>query len=155
LQQVQINSNKVSSQNNVVSVDLIDVNKQDDTLNVTIQKSDQLNSFLLLSKEILNLRNFDDGFINLKARVNEIDDVKYLISCGIGCTPVVDLSEFLKKSDNFIDYSIPLKCFSNNSSLDLSKVNLPLYLASKGPLDIDLMNVEISKDEGEVTLKCY
>ena len=155
LQQVQINSNKVSSQNNVVSVDLIDVNKKDDTLNVTIQKSDQLNSFLLLSKEILNLRNFDDGFINLKARVNEIDDVKYLISCGIGCTPVVDLSEFLKKSDNFIDYSIPLKCFSNNSSLDLSKVNLPLYLASKGPLDIDLMNVEISKDEGEVTLKCY
>ena len=36
LQQVQISSNKVSSQNNIVKVDLIDVNKQDDTLKLKI-----------------------------------------------------------------------------------------------------------------------
>ncbi len=156
LQQVQISSNKVNSQNNIVAVDLIDVNKQDDTLNISIQKSEHLNSFLLIAKEILNLRNFDDGFINLKARINKIDgNVKYLISCGIGCTPVVDLTEFLSVSENFVDYSIPLKCFSNNSSLDLSKVNLPLYIATEGPLDMDLMKVEISKAQGEKTLKCY
>ena len=82
-------------------------------------------------------------------------DIKYLISCGIGCTPVVDLSEFLKESEDFIEYSLPLKCFSNNSSLDLSKVNLPMYLATKGPLDLDLMNVEIGRDKGDKVLKCY
>jgi len=156
LQQVQISSNKVSSQNNIVKVDLIDVNKQDDTLKLKITKSDHLNSFLLLSKEILNLRSFDDGYINLRARVNETNqDIKYLISCGIGCTPVLDLSEFLTKSDTFIDYSLPIKCFSNNSSLDLSKVNLPLYIATKGPLDLDLMNVEIGREKGEKVLECY
>ena len=156
LQQVQISSNKVSSQNNIVKVDLIDVNKQDDTLKLKITESDYLNSFLLLSKEILNLRSFDDGYINLRARVNETNqDIKYLISCGIGCTPVLDLSEFLSKSDTFIDYSLPIKCFSNNSSLDLSKVNLPLYIATKGPLDLDLMNVEIGREKGEKVLECY
>ena len=156
LQQVQISSNKVSSQNNIVKVDLIDVNKQDDTLKLKITESDHLNSFLLLSKEILNLRSFDDGYINLRARVNETNqDIKYLISCGIGCTPVLDLSEFLTKSDTFIDYSLPIKCFSNNSSLDLSKVNLPLYIATKGPLDLDLMNVEIGREKGEKVLGCY
>ena len=156
LQQVQITSNKVSSQNDIVSIDLIDVNKQDDTLNLKIKGTDHLNSFLLLSKEILNLRSFDDGYINMKARLNETNgDIKYLISCGIGCTPVVDLSEFLKESEDFIDYSLPLKCFSNNSSLDLSKVNLPMYLATKGPLDLDLMNVEIGRDKGDKVLKCY
>tara|TARA_E500000178_G_scaffold351761_1_gene413606 strand:- start:3563 stop:5986 length:2424 start_codon:yes stop_codon:yes gene_type:complete len=156
LQQVQISSNKVSSQNDIVKVDLIDVNKQDDTLKLKITESDHLNSFLLLSKEILNLRSFDDGYINLRARVNETnEDIKYLISCGIGCTPVLDLSEFLTKSATFIDYSLPLKCFSNNSSLDLSKVNLPLYIATKGPLDLDLMNVEIGREKGEKVLECY
>ena len=156
LQQVQLSSNKVSSQNNIVKVDLIDVNKQDDTLNLQINKTTHLNSFLLLSKEILNLRSFDDGYINLRARVNDTnDDIKYLISCGIGCTPVLDLSEFLTKSDSFIDYSLPIKCFSNNSSLDLSKVNLPLYIATKGPLDLDLMNVEIGRQKGEKVLECY
>ena len=156
LQQVQISSNKVSSQNNIVKVDLIDVNKQDDTLKLKITESDHLNSFLLLSKEILNLRSFDDGYINLRARVNETNqDIKYLISCGIGCTPVLDLSEFLTKSDTFIDYSLPIKCFSNNSSLDLSKVNLPLYIATKGPLDLDLMNIEIGREKGEKVLECY
>ena len=156
LQQVQISSNKVSSQNNIVKVDLIDVNKQDDTLKLKITESDYLNSFLLLSKEILNLRSFDDGYINLRARVNETnEDIKYLISCGIGCTPVLDLSEFLTKSDSFIDYSLPIKCFSNNSSLDLSKVNLPLYIATKGPLNLDLMNVEIGRQKGEKVLECY
>ena len=156
LQQVQISSNKVSSQNDIVKVDLIDVNKQDDTLKLKITESDYLNSFLLLSKEILNLRSFDDGYINLRARVNETnEDIKYLISCGIGCTPVLDLSEFLTKSDSFIDYSLPIKCFSNNSSLDLSKVNLPLYIATKGPLNLDLMNVEIGRQEGEKVLECY
>ena len=156
LQQVQLSSNKVSSQNNIVKVDLIDVNKQDDTLNLQINETAHLNSFLLLSKEILNLRSFDDGYINLRARVNDTnDDIKYLISCGIGCTPVLDLSEFLTKSDSFIDYSLPIKCFSNNSSLDLSKVNLPLYIATKGPLDLDLMNVEIGRQKGEKVLECY
>ena len=156
LQQVQLSSNKVSSQNNIVKVDLIDVNKQDDTLNLQIKETAHLNSFLLLSKEILNLRSFDDGYINLRARVNDTnDDIKYLISCGIGCTPVLDLSEFLTKSDSFIDYSLPIKCFSNNSSLDLSKVNLPLYIATKGPLDLDLMNVEIGRQKGEKVLECY
>ena len=80
---------------------------RNNSLNLKIKGTDHLNSFLLLSKEILNLRSFDDGYINMKARLNETNaDIKYLISCGIGCTPVVDLSEILKESEDFIEFII-------------------------------------------------
>ena len=82
--------------------------------------------------------------------------------CFFGCTnDTVSRStkgaslKSIFKSEDFIEYSLPLKCFSNNSSLDLSKVNLPMYLATKGPLDLDLMNVEIGRDKGDKVLKCY
>ena len=121
-----------------------------------MQKSEYLNSFFLLSKEILDLSSLSDGYINLNARVNDMDgEVKYILSCGVGCFPVVDLTKFLQISEDFKDYSIPLKCFTNYSNLDLTKVNLPMYLASQGPLDIDISKANISRDEGDVVLSCY
>ena len=156
LAEVQISSNKVSSQNNLVSIDLIDVNIQDDTLKINVQKSDYLNSFFLLSKEILDLSSLSDGYINLNARVNDVSgEIKYILSCGIGCFPVIDLTEFLQVSEGFQNYSIPIKCFTNYSNLDLTKVNLPMYLATQGPLDIDISKANISRDAGEIVLSCY
>ena len=97
----------MSSQNDLISIDLIDVNIQDDTLKINVQKSEYLNSFFLLSKEILDLSSLSDGYINLNARVNDMDgEVKYILSCGVGCFPVVDLTKFLQISEDFKDYSI-------------------------------------------------
>jgi len=154
--EVQISSNKASTQNALISINLIDVNIQDDTLSVNFQKSEYLNSFFLLSKEILDLSSLSDGYINLTARVNEAGgDVKYILSCGIGCFPVIDLTEFFQVSKEFKDYSIPIKCFTNYSNLDLTRVNLPMYLATQGPLNIDISKVYISRDRGDAVLSCY
>ena len=154
--EVQISSNKASTQNALISINLIDVNIQDDTLSVNFQKSEYLNSFFLLSKEILDLSSLSDGYINLTARVNEAGgDVKYILSCGIGCFPVIDLTEFFQDSKEFKDYSIPIKCFTNYSNLDLTRVNLPMYLATQGPLNIDISKVYISRDRGDAVLSCY
>ena len=156
LAEVQISSNKVNSQNGLISIDLIDVNIQDDTLKIKVQKSDYLNSFFLLSKEILDLSSLSEGYINLTARVNDIGgEIKYILSCGIGCFPVIDLTEFLQVSEGFKKYSIPVKCFTNYSNLDLTKVNLPMYLATQGPVDIDISKANISRDAGDVVLSCY
>ena len=156
LAEVQISSNRASSQNGLVSTDLIDVNIQDDTLNVNFQKSEYLNSFFLLSKEILDLSSLSDGYINLTARVNDTGgEVKYILSCGVGCFPVIDLTEFFQTSKEFKNYSIPIECFTNYSNLDLTKVNLPMYLATQGPLDIDISKANISRVEGDMVLACY
>ena len=156
LAEVQISSNKASTQNALVSIDLIDVNIQDDTLSVNFEKSEYLNSFFLLSKEILDLSSLSDGYINLTARVNETGgEVKYILSCGIGCFPVIDLTEFFQVSKEFKDYSIPIECFTNYSNLDLTRVNLPMYLATEGPLNIDISKAYISRDKGDAVLSCY
>ncbi len=156
LAEVQISSNRASTQNTLISVDLIDVNIQDDTLSVNFEKSEYLNSFFLLSKEILDLSSLSDGYINLTARVNETGgEVKYILSCGIGCFPVIDLTEFFQVSKEFKDYSIPIECFTNYSNLDLTRVNLPMYLATEGPLNIDISKVYISRDRGNAVLSCY
>jgi beta-glucosidase len=156
LAEVQISSNRASSQNGLVSTDLIDVNIQDDTLNINFQKSEYLNSFFLLSKEILDLSSLSDGYINLTARVNDTGgEVKYILSCGVGCFPVIDLTEFFQTSKEFKNYSIPIECFTNYSNLDLTRVNLPMYLATQGPLNIDISKAYISRDRGDKVLSCY
>ena len=68
---------------------------------------------------------------------------------------MIDLTEFLQVSEGFQNYSIPIKCFTNYSNLDLTKVNLPMYLATQGPLDIDISKANISRDAGEIVLSCY
>ena len=99
---------------------------------------------------------FSDGYLNFKARVNSLNaETKFLMSCGLGCYPIVDLTEFLQPSDSFIDYSIPLKCLAQNEGLDLSKINLPFYLTSQGPIDIDVMTIDISNQKGSLVLSCY
>ena len=154
--QIQISSTALNTDNNYVVVDYRDTEKQDDTLNIIFNKSNNQNSFFILSTEILNLLPFSDGYINFKARVNSLDaETKFLMSCGLGCYPIVDLTEFLQPSDSFIDYSIPLKCLAQNEGLDLSKINLPFYLTSQGPIDIDVMTIDISNQKGNLVLSCY
>ena len=154
--QIQISSTALNTENNYVVVDYRDTEKQDDTLNIVFNESNNQNSFFILSTEILNLIPFSDGYINFKARVNSLDaETKFLMSCGLGCYPIVDLTEFLQPSDSFTDYSIPLKCLAQNEGLDLSKINLPFYLTSQGPIDIDVMTIDISNQKGSLVLSCY
>ncbi len=53
--QIQISSTALNTENNYVVVDYRDTEKQDDTLNIVFNKSNNQNSFFILSTEILNL----------------------------------------------------------------------------------------------------
>ena len=68
---------------------------------------------------------------------------------------MIDLTEFFQTSKEFKNYSIPIECFTNYSNLDLTRVNLPMYLATQGPLNIDISKAYISRDRGDKVLSCY
>ena len=54
-----------------------------------------------------------------------------------------------------MEESLLLKCLAQNEGLDLSKINLPFYLTSQGPIDIDVMTIDISNQKGSLVLSCY
>ena len=154
LAQVQI-SGTTESQNSIVATDLIDTNKQDDTLRVTFQDSDNLNAFVIISKEIMNLNSFEDGYLQLTAKVTNSEKPIFISAgCGFGCLASIDVSKLLKESQSFTEYSIPFKCLAKEG-LDLSKVNVPLVLFGEGPLSIDIQNIKITKEKAGKKLSCF
>ena len=154
LAQVQI-SGTTESQNSIVATDLIDTNKQDDTLRVTFQDSDNLNAFVIISKEIMNLNSFEDGYLQLTAKVTNREKPLFISTgCGFGCLASIDVSKLLKESQSFTEYSIPFKCLVKEG-LDLSKVNVPLVLFGEGPLSIDIQNIKITKEKAGKKLSCF
>ena len=154
LAQVQI-SGTTESQNSIVATDLIDTNKQDDTLRVTFQDSDNLNAFVIISKEIMNLNSFEDGYLQLTAKVANREKPLFISTgCGFGCLASIDVSKLLKESQSFTEYSIPFKCLVKEG-LDLSKVNVPLVLFGEGPLSIDIQNIKITKEKAGKKLSCF
>lgn len=153
LAQVQV-TNKSSSQNSLVTTNLIDSDKQDDTLRLAFKESDDLNAFIIISKEILNLNSFENGSLRFTAKVNNKEKPLFLsIGCGFGCLASIDVSEYFKETKNFVDYSIPLKCLVNEG-LDLSKVNVPVILLGEGPIEVDIKNVKITKSKGRSSYRC-
>ncbi len=153
LAQVQI-SGSTESQNSIVATDLIDTNKQDDTLRVTFQDSDNLNAFVIISKEIMNLNSFEDGYLQLTAKVANREKPLFISTgCGFGCLASIDVSNLFKESQSFTEYSIPFKCLVKEG-LDLSKVNVPLVLFGEGPLSIDIQNIKITKEKAGKKLTC-
>ena len=154
LAQVQI-SGTTESQNSIVATDLIDTNKQDDTLRVTFQDSDSLNAFVIISKEIMNLNSFEDGYLQLTANVTNSEKPIFISTgCGFGCLASIDVSNLFKESQSFTEYSIPFKCLVKEG-LDLSKVNVPLVLFGEGPLSIDIQNIKITKEKAGKKLSCF
>ena len=137
LQQIQVLSGTTVSQTGVVKTELIDVEKQDDTLKLIFDDSSSPNSFIIISKSILTLNNLENGYLNLNIRTLEKDKPLYFIlMCGFDCMGTLNFTDYIEKSQSFRDYSIPLKCLTEQG-VDLSKVNIPFILMGEGPLEID------------------
>ena len=154
LQQIQILSGQTISQSGVVSTELIDVEKQDDTLKVVLENSQFPNSLIIISQSILNLNNLEDGFLNIKARFLDKEKPMYFIfMCGFDCMATLDLSNYFSESNEFSDYSIPLSCLVDQG-VDLSKVNIPFILMSEGPMDVELRSINFAKNKTGKLFRC-
>ena len=154
LQQIQVLSGTTVSQTGVVKTELIDVEKQDDTLKLIFDDSSSPNSFIIISKSILTLNNLENGYLNLNIRTLEKDKPLYFIlMCGFDCMGTLNFTDYIEKSQSFRDYSIPLKCLTEQG-VDLSKVNIPFILMGEGPLEIDFKRIDFTKSKKGKTLNC-
>ena len=154
LQQIQVTSGLTQSQSGVVSAELIDVVKQDDTLRFQSSETAKPNSLIIISESILNLNNLEDGFLNIKARFIEKDKpIFFVFMCGFDCMATLELTNFFEQGESFRDYSIPLSCLTAQG-VDLSKVNIPFMLMSEGPIITDFRSIDFSKKRAGNKLRC-
>ena len=152
--QIKLNSTNNTTQNDVVQIDFIDVDKQDDTLRVIFNADGNLNSFHILTTEVIGLEDFQSGFLNFNARVVESSGAIFLAAtCGFGCMGSIDVTSLLMKSKSFDGYSVPLKCLTDKG-LDLSKTISPMILFGPADLTIDFKNVSISKNSLKKKFSC-
>ena len=87
-----MSTTKNTTQNGVVQIDFIDVDKQDDTLRVIFNADGNLNSFHILTTEVVGLEDFQSGFLNFNARVVESSGAIFLAAtCGFGCMGSIDV----------------------------------------------------------------
>ena len=100
--QIKLSSTNNTTQNDIVQIDFIDVDKQDDTLRVTFNADGNLNSFHILTTEVIGLEDFQSGFLNFNARVVESSGAIFLAAtCGFGCMGSIDVTSLLVKSKSF------------------------------------------------------
>ena len=152
--QIKLSSTNNATQNEVVQTDFIDVDKQDDTLRVIFNADGNLNSFHILTTEVVGLEDFQSGFLNFNARVVESSGAVFLAAtCGFGCMGSIDVTSLLVKSQSFDGYSVPLKCLTDKG-LDLSKTISPMILFGPADLTIDFKNISISKNSLKKKLSC-
>ena len=152
--QIKLSSTNNTTQNDVVQTDFIDVDKQDDTLRVIFNADGNLNSFHILTTEVVGLEDFQSGFLNFNARVVESSGAIFLAAtCGFGCMGSIDVTSLLLKSKSFDGYSVPLKCLTDKG-LDLSKTISPMILFGPADLTIDFKNVSISKNSLKKKFSC-
>ena len=152
--QIKLSSTNNTTQNDVVQIDFIDVDKQDDTLRVIFNADGNLNSFHILTTEVVGLEDFQSGFLNFNARVVESSGAIFLAAtCGFGCMGSIDVTSLLLKSKSFDGYSVPLKCLTDKG-LDLSKTISPMILFGPADLTIDFKNVSISKNSLKKKFSC-
>ena len=152
--QIKLSSTNNTTQNEVVQTDFIDVDKQDDTLRVIFNADGNLNSFHILTTEVIGLEDFQSGFLNFNARVVESSGAIFLAAtCGFGCMGSIDVTSLLVKSQSFDGYSVPLKCLTDKG-LDLSKTISPMILFGPADLTIDFKNISISKNSLKKKLSC-
>ena len=152
--QIKLSSTNNTTQNGVVQIDFIDVDKQDDTLRVIFNADGNLNSFHILTTEVVGLEDFQSGFLNFNARVVESSGAIFLAAtCGFGCMGSIDVTSLLVKSKSFDGYSVPLKCLTDKG-LDLSKTISPMILFGPADLTIDFKNISISKNSLKKKFSC-
>ena len=152
--QIKLSSTNNTTQNDVVQIDFIDVDKQDDTLRVIFNADGNLNSFHILTTEVVGLEDFQSGFLNFNARVVESSGAIFLAAtCGFGCMGSIDVTSLLVKSKSFDGYSVPLKCLTDKG-LDLSKTISPMILFGPADLTIDFKNISLSKNSLKKKFSC-
>ena len=152
--QIKLSSTNNTTQNDIVQIDFIDVDKQDDTLRVTFNADGNLNSFHILTTEVVGLKDFQSGFLNFNARVVESSGAIFLAAtCGFGCMGSIDVTSLLVKSKSFDGYSVPLKCLTDKG-LDLSKTISPMILFGPADLTIDFKNISLSKNSLKKKFSC-
>jgi len=152
--QIKLSSTNNTTQNGVVQIDFIDVDKQDDTLRVIFNADGNLNSFHILTTEVVGLEDFQSGFLNFNARVVESSGAIFLAAtCGFGCMGSIDVTSLLVESKSFDGYSVPLKCLTDKG-LDLSKTISPMILFGPADLTIDFKNISISKNPLKKKFSC-
>ena len=152
--QIKLSSTNNTTQNDIVQIDFIDVDKQDDTLRVTFNADGNLNSFHILTTEVIGLEDFQSGFLNFNARVVESSGAIFLAAtCGFGCMGSIDVTSLLVKSKSFDGYSVPLKCLTDKG-LDLSKTISPMILFGPADLTIDFKNISLSKNSLKKKFSC-
>ena len=152
--QIKLSSTNNATQNDIVQIDFIDVDKQDDTLRVTFNADGNLNSFHILTTEVIGLEDFQSGFLNFNARVVESSGAIFLAAtCGFGCMGSIDVTSLLVKSKSFDGYSVPLKCLTDKG-LDLSKTVSPMILFGPADLTIDFKNISLSKNSLKKKFSC-
>ena len=152
--QIKLSSTNNATQNDIVQIDFIDVDKQDDTLRVTFNADGNLNSFHILTTEVIGLEDFQSGFLNFNARVVESSGAIFLAAtCGFGCMGSIDVTSLLVKSKSFDGYSVPLKCLTDKG-LDLSKTISPMILFGPADLTIDFKNISLSKNSLKKKFSC-
>ena len=152
--QIKLSSTINTTQYDIVQIDFIDVDKQDDTLRVTFNADGNLNSFHILTTEVIGLEDFQSGFLNFNARVVESSGAIFLAAtCGFGCMGSIDVTSLLVKSKSFDGYSVPLKCLTDKG-LDLSKTISPMILFGPADLTIDFKNISISKNSLKKKFSC-
>ena len=61
---------------------MIDSDKQDDTLRLAFKESDDLNAFVIISKEILNLNSFENDHCDLLLGLTTKKPLFVSIGCG-------------------------------------------------------------------------
>ena len=152
--QIKLSSTNNTTQNDIVQIDFIDVDKQDDTLRVAFNADGNLNSFHILTTEVVGLEDFQSGFLNFNARVVESSGAIFLAAtCGFGCMGSIDVTSLLVKSKSFDGYSVPLKCLTDKG-LDLSKTISPMILFGPADLTIDFKNISLSKNSLKKKFSC-
>ena len=152
--QIKLSPTNNTTQNDIVQIDFIDVDKQDDTLRVTFNADGNLNSFHILTTEVVGLEDFQSGFLNFNARVVESSGAIFLAAtCGFGCMGSIDVTSLLVKSKSFDGYSVPLKCLTDKG-LDLSKTISPMILFGPADLTIDFKNISLSKNSLKKKFSC-
>ncbi|URQ63814.1 exo 1,3/1,4-beta-D-glucan glucohydrolase [SAR86 cluster bacterium] len=152
--QIKLSPTNNTTQNDIVQIDFIDVDKQDDTLRVTFNADGNLNSFHILTTEVVGLKDFQSGFLNFNARVVESSGAIFLAAtCGFGCMGSIDVTSLLVKSKSFDGYSVPLKCLTDKG-LDLSKTISPMILFGPADLTIDFKNISLSKNSLKKKFSC-
>ena len=143
----------------LITVERTDRNAQEDSLRLRWTGAARAAAAIVQeeSRDLTRQANGDLALeLDLKVNAAPTAAVSLSMNCGEQCTNGVPLQTTLtaiKKTDQWARIAIPLSCFAE-AGVDLSRVDQPLMLTTKGQLDISLSSVRIAPPSG-TQLSCH